>query len=69
MICPFGREVGEPPQLDNCELYEHGCSCQFELLIYEDSPHIDDNQGLVRRWWDGLIGSDRDAVPDRREPR
>lgn len=69
MICPFGREVGEPPKLENCEVYGRGCSCHFELLLLEDKPlpTLPTQGSLVRRWWDGLAGSDRGAVPESRE--
>lgn len=50
VICPFGREVGDPPLVTRCPAGFPGCACGDELVIQlGGTPDVQSKQ--VFDWW------------------
>ncbi len=51
MICPFGKEVGDPPTITRCPSGFPGCSCGDEITMYT-LGYPDQRADAVVRWWE-----------------
>jgi hypothetical protein len=49
-MCPFGEPVGPPITISVCPLYNRGCHCVEEMLLFAAGDP--DHQALtVTKWW------------------
>lgn len=50
MLCPYNRDVGDPPHLTNCPLGFPGCGCIDVLMPYAYGD-LDPQDVPVLRFW------------------